>query len=148
MIAKSLTEKSWILVSKVSGMEGILINNDNWVYMSKEARYVFRSLDEVKTKLGKITFETVDRHIKTSKLIEINGYTVRHEAVTVVNTDPPLYKAGSTQYNAGYYVVKYSKWSIINCPKSKILSDYDHRGPFKTRLESLTTANMLNKNDE
>ena len=141
-----LTANSW-LIRAGSGASGLLFKTDaEYLFMSPSSRLTFEDLKAVEKKFGKLDTEN---RVEEEEVANIRGYPVKHQGITVVSEDPAHYTTGGKViFAAGYWGLKFTNgWTQAFCPKVRTLSDYDHVGPFKNKLEMLNHLSNLNTAD-
>lgn len=141
-----LTSNSWLMRAG-SQSSGLLFKTlTNYLYMSPTARLEFADMDAVAKKFGKIKLEDLKAEEEISS---IRGYPVKHQGITIVSEEPPLYtKGGQTVFAAGYWGLKFTTgWTQAYCPKQETCTKYESIGPFRNRLEMLNSLTTLNSAD-
>ena len=100
-----LTNNSWILRAGVDDSGLLFKNSEGYLFLNTTKRIVFKSMDEINKRFGKLQEEIRDN--KDTKLSSIAGFPVRHDNITVVSEDPALYTKGTDLvFAAGYWCIK------------------------------------------
>jgi hypothetical protein len=115
------------------------------ISMGKLGKSKFADVKDLEKFLGsKVDIEKPDEEL-TEELAVINGYPAKHSGTVASETelDLPVYKRGKTEHSAGYYGVKFSHgWVTSYCPKLTTLTENEHCGPFRTKLEMLNAISQ------
>jgi hypothetical protein len=139
-----LTNNSWIIRAGVDDSGLLFKKLEGYLFLSATKRIEFNSMNDVSKRFGKLQEEI--RENKDTQLSIISGFPVRHDNITVISEDPPLYTKGTDLiFAAGYWCEKCATgWNLSFCPKQKTTQKPDVIGPFKNRLEAMNKMNSLN----
>lgn len=141
-----LSPNSWF-IRQASGAAGLLFKQvDGYLFMSPSSRREFADFAAVETVVGKLVLES---RVDEEEVSNIAGFPVKHQGITVVGEDPPLYNVGGkVVFAAGYWGLKFTNgWTQAYCPKKDTTEAYESVGPFKNRLEMLNHLSTLNTAD-
>jgi hypothetical protein len=147
---KPLGDQCWLLTGDGDRI-GLVnkINGEINVIGRLEPKH-YADLAALETRLGgRLEIEAMTVNIREPELGNIDGYPVKHNTFFDSSMDPvPNYARtakGRDRYAAGYYALRFPQgWTNSFCPRLNTLGDYEHAGPFKTKLEMqhyITTKN-------
>lgn len=145
-----LKNKFWILEKNGVKIASLQQAEDGITLMMPSVREKFKSKKELHKKY-KIVFEDKkEKQVKT-ETYNIDGYICKTKPYNqMYDLKKKLHiftktKKSKSYFCAGYYIIKFDKWSTSICPKLLTLSRYDYVGPFKTEIEM---EGILKKHNE
>jgi hypothetical protein len=148
--AQPLTDQSWILTDP-QGRLGILsYSNDVYKLLASGNSQEFANLDQLQTSQGwSVTF--VVKSAEAEKTVcEIDHLPIKHPDPQNIQREPVIsyskQATSSVRFAAGYWGLKFLAWQGSFCPKLQTLDEYEHVGPFQTKLEMNTI--LAKKNNE
>lgn len=148
--AQPLTDQSWILTEWGNRVGLLSQSAGNYRLITRENVEAFISLEDLsKTKNWAIEF------VKTEEAEEagdqmISHLPIKHKQAFDTEMEPTIsytkQEGSSVRFAAGYWGLRFSHaWTAAFCPKMATLSEYDHVGPFSTKLELNTVLAQKNK---
>jgi hypothetical protein len=148
------TPESWILQEWGNRLGVLTCEHDSWHLISTELMCTNVSLEHIQQQLkAELEFHALESEedSESDQVVEnIQGLPVKH--MTVVNVlDQPRVSytrtvKGVTRYAAGYWAIHFNTgWSGSLCPKCATLDQYEHKGPFTSKLEMNTIVNKLRR---
>lgn len=148
--AHPLTDQSWIL-SEWGNRVGLLSHSDDsYRVISRENVEVFGSIEELNSaRHWTIEFVQVQEQQEESEQM-IAHLPIKHkQSFDIIEQGTITYtkqEGSSVRFAAGYWGLRFSHaWTAAFCPKVNTLSEYDHVGPFSTKLELNTVLAQRNK---
>jgi hypothetical protein len=147
--ATQLTEGSWMASEWGQRVAVISCTADGYSVLSSNGNQLFSNLDQLEKTLGwTVTFEqpkTRDVHAVT-----IGHLPVKHSTALEIQTEPVAsyvkQEGSQVRYAAGYWGLKFTHaWTASFCPKLSTLGEYEHVGPFGTKLEMNTILAQRNR---
>ncbi len=139
--ATRLTEKSWLLMRKRTRCGLMRKEGESYSIMGGTLSGKYENLETLENQTGE-KFNFVEPKVKEDKdPIFLEGYPVKVDEVFIVETENeyPTYTKieGSLDiYAAGYWCINFNgNWHPHYCPRIKTLSENEHIGPLKTKLE-------------
>ena len=146
-----IKDKFWIVERDGDKIGTISVNDERFMFSSKEGVRFFDNKRQLERKLGKTVFE-VDDTIKVSLDKTVHGFpssTVPYNAMYDVKKSLPLFTKSAKSkslYCAGYYIIRFEKgWVKSFCPKLITVERYETRGPFKQELEMRQELSRVSK---
>lgn len=149
--ATSVQDQTWI-VSHQGERLGVLSAHTNGAYefLGKGVHVHVASIQELESELG-ATIVWVMKPDTTDavKTTQVHNLPIKHDAAQDVLMTPYVsYKktlTSDTRFAAGYWILKFSTgWSGSLSPKCDTLSEYEHQGPFQSKLEMNTILAQRN----
>lgn len=148
--AMPLTDQSWILLEWGNRL-GLLSNSGSAVKLITSASSEqFDSVDSMcAVKQWTIKFEKpAEKEEKETQ--KINHLPIKHSEAHDVELTPLISYAkqqgSSVRFAAGYWALRFSHaWTAAFCPKLTTLQEYDHVGPFSSKLELNTILAQKNR---
>lgn len=151
LILRALTPSSWLLIENGERMGLVSQSNEELVVIGKKLPGKYASLKDLESKAGsKLTIEQMAEPEPEKEQGAVEGYPIKHAEWHNVMLDPvPSYTRTSksnNRYGAGYYALKFGHgWTAALCPKLATLAEYEHIGPFRTKLEMQHQISAKNK---
>jgi len=151
MKAKTIIEnKFWILEEEDGNKIGTVSVRDNIVTATiNNNKQSFSNLTELTERYNINFIKNADP--TTSHDMEVYGYPTAHlphNALWHVTNKLPIYTKtikSSNYHCAGYYIIKFKHgWVKGYCPKLITLQRYDHRGPYKSKIEMMEQLRLHN----
>lgn len=146
-----IKDKFWIVERDGDKIGTISVNDERFMFSSKDGVRFFDNKRQLERKLGKTVFETDDT-IKVSVEKVVHGFpssTVPYNAMYDVKKGLPLFTKSAKSkslYCAGYYIIRFEKgWVKSFCPKLITAERYETRGPFTTELEMRQELSRVSK---
>jgi len=137
-----LDGKFWILEDKGVRIGTLTLDEDQYMFSSKDETKFFDSEKSLKKTLGDITWNKKNK-IFDDITYEVHGYATSYKPYNpmfdVKHKIPLFTKSPKSKsiYCAGYYVIRFDKgWVKSFCPKLVTLEQNQYRGPYKTELEA------------
>ena len=152
--AKQIVEnKFWILETDEGNKVGTLsVKNNKVNIVIGDKTESFDNMDELADKHGVVFVKRMRETTKQDTDNEVYGFTTStqpHNALWNVQMKLPIYTktSKSNSYHcAGFYIIQFSTgWVKSYCPKLITLQRYNHKGPFKTKLEMLEQLRLSNE---
>lgn len=130
---------------------GLLTRNDNsFRLISPESQENFSTIDELcSQKKWKISFaEPEVKEVESETMIE--HLPIKHSAAHDIVLENVIsyakQKGSAVRFAAGYWGLRFSHaWTAAFCPKLQTLEEYDHVGPFASKLELNTVLAQKNR---
>ena len=148
--ATNLSDQSWLLTEWGNRL-GLLSNTgDGFKLIVKGYATLYSSIEQLCEK-EKWTIEWVKTaEPEQQEEIFLSHLPIKHSEANDVEMGPPVSyskQAGSSvRFAAGYWGLRFSHaWTAAFCPKTSTLSEYEHVGPFSTKLELNTILAQKNK---
>lgn len=155
LLAKTiLKNKFWIVedatANKVATIQAV--EDGTYVYVDKQStRQKYPSI-KLLTAQHNVTFDKSKKQkSNVNDNQEIYGYPISqkpHNVYWDVKHKFAVFtknKKSKSFFCAGYYTIKFNHgWVKAYCPKLITLNRYPFKGPFKTKLESLEQARLMN----
>jgi hypothetical protein len=149
--ATNVQDQTWIL-SEAGARLGILSEQPDHTYqfLGKGGTQTFQDLHMLEQHLGgKIHWVPKSEPTDAAKTTQVNHLPIKHDsAVDVQETPYVSYKkviTSDTRFAAGYWILKFSTgWSGSLSPKCDTLAEYEHQGPFQSKLEMNTILAQRN----
>jgi hypothetical protein len=148
--ATPLTPTSWILTEWGNRIGVLSCENAVWCVLGKALRAEAPSLEllcsaqswSIKFQDNKETDEKPQDRIGSLPVRHPNPQNIDEKGrVTYTKT-----ANGKSRHAAGYWAIRFvNGWSGSLCPKAATLDEYEHLGPFTTKLELNTVLNKQNK---
>lgn len=148
--ALPITDQSWIL-NDSQGRLGILSHTAGcYKLLAAGHAQEFDSIVSLERDLQwSVTFAKKPQQ-EEKTLSQIDHLPIKHVDPQNIQKDPVIsYTKQATsniRFAAGYWGLKFNAWQGSFCPKLATLSEYDHVGPFSTKLEMNTI--LATKNNE
>jgi len=148
---KPIGDTSWLLIADGDRL-GLVNDHDGMItVIGKITPKSFANIAELELHLGGQL--VVEEHTGLTKELvsgEISGFPIKHKSYANVSLEPfPSYtKTEKTKelYAAGYWALKFQQgWTHAFCPRLATLAEYDHIGPYTTKLEMLHQISQKNK---
>jgi hypothetical protein len=146
-----IKDKFWIVERDGNKIGTISVNDERFMFSSKEGVRFFDNRKQVERKLGKSIFE-VDTAVEVSVEKAVHGFpssTVPYNAMYDVKKGLPLFTKSAKSkslYCAGYYIIQFDKgWVKSFCPKLITIERYPIKGPFVLELEMRQELSRVNK---
>jgi len=148
--------KEWLITDNHKKLASISKGKKGYSVLRKGQSVSFKSLAELKEKLGIALFEESIKKVKpqTDENLVIYDFPCSnkpYEPVYDVKKKLPLFAKSlksKSQYCAGYYIIKFRKgWVKSFCPKLITLERYPYYGPFKTENDMKSQLNKINKHE-
>jgi hypothetical protein len=122
-----------------------------WRLITKTHTAVFDSIQLLEAdQHWRVEFEQASTPtVKTPTVI--GGLPVKHENPENIELEPTAsytkIKSSTVRFAAGYWAIKFNAWAGSLCPKQQTLGEYEHVGPFSSKLELNTILAKLNSQD-
>lgn len=147
---KPLSNCSWILSADGERQALVSQQSDGKVRLLGKVSGLYENMNHFKNKYPKLAIEPPYESETETEQGKIEGYPVKHATWYNIVKDPlPSYtrsESSQIRYAAGYYVLKFPNgWSGSFCPKLTTLGEYDHIGPFTTKIEMQLQISSKNK---
>ena len=155
LLAKTiLKNKFWIVEDSTNNKVATIqaVEDGTYVYVDRQStRQKYPSI-KVLTAQHNVVFDKVKKQKTTiTDNQEIYGYPISQKPHNVYWDVVHKFavftknKKSKSFFCAGYYTIKFNHgWVKAYCPKLITLNRYPFKGPFKTKLESLEQARLLN----
>jgi hypothetical protein len=144
-----ITANSWVANANGTPVGFIYKGDDDYIYMTPEAKTSFAKMSDIKEFLGGRVKEQISEAKEDGDILDhIEGFPIKHTNVsTMSGGDRPVYVRGKqVQHVAGFWTIKFSKrWVPSFCPLLKTVEQYQSAGPFKSRLEMMNNLSALNR---
>lgn len=148
--AQCITDQSWILDDPQGRLGLLSLSQDTYKLLAAGNSQEFSSLDLLEQQLNwSITF--VSRPQPAESLnSQIDHLPIKHTDFHNVQKLPVISYTkqanSNVRFAAGFWGLKFNAWQGSFCPKLATLSEYEHVGPFSTKLEMNTI--LAKKNNE
>jgi len=139
-----VTDKLWI-IEKNGEKVGTLQKQENnkFMFCNHGASVWFSKQDELNQFFGNDFFLFNDKlNIKPSTIYECNGFltkSIAYNAMYDIRKKLSLYtkQPHSTCFHcAGWFLVKFKNWVILDCPKLVTVEKYESHGPFYSKKDA------------
>jgi hypothetical protein len=120
-----------------------------FVVLSPGGNHTFLDLASLEKSLGwSVSFDQPKTKVVNS--VMIGHLPVKHEAAFDIQLEPLAtyvkQEGSSVRYAAGYWGLRFThSWTGAFCPKISTLAEYDHVGPFASKLELNTILAQRNR---
>jgi hypothetical protein len=148
--AQKITDQSWI-VSEFGNRIGLLsLTGTSVKLITPQGHKEYTDLDDL-LKAHKWYLDYVEHKEKEEQPHQnILHLPVKHQELFNVEHAPLISYCkqanSSVRFAAGYWGLRFSHaWTAAFCPKLVTLSEYDHVGPFSTKLELNTILAQKNR---
>lgn len=149
--ATNVQDQSWIIRHQGERL-GLLNTHVDGAYqfLGKGVHIKVNTIDELESALdASIVWVTKADASDVTKTTHVHNLPIKHDAALDVQMKPYVsYKktqTGDTRFAAGYWILKFSTgWSGSLSPKCDTLSEYEHQGPFSSKLEMNTILAQRN----
>lgn len=145
-----LNGKFWILEDKGVRIGTLTLDQDQYMFSSKNETKFFDSEKSLKKTLGDITWNNKNR-VFDEITYEVYGYPTSYKPYNPmynVKKKIPLFTKSpksKSVYCAGYYIIKFNvNWLKSFCPKLITLENNNYQGPFRTELEAKQALSKAN----
>lgn len=149
--ATNVQDQTWIISSQGERLGLLSVNaNGTYQFLGKGVHINVSSIQELEAELGAhIVWITKTETSDAAKTTQVHNLPIKHEsAVDVQQTPYVSYKktpSSDTRFAAGYWILKFSTgWSGSLSPKCDTLAEYEHQGPFQSKLEMNTILAQRN----
>jgi hypothetical protein len=151
-----IPNKEWLITDNHKKVGSISKEKKGYSFLRRGQSVAFKSLAEIKEKLGIALFEESVKKIRPQQVENLVIYDFPcsnkpYEPMYDVKKKLPLFAKSSkskSQYCAGYYIIKFRKgWVKSFCPKLITLERYPYYGPFKTENDMKSQLNKINKHE-
>jgi hypothetical protein len=148
--ATNLSDQSWLLTEWGNRL-GLLSNRGDGFKLIVKGKITQYSSLELLCAQEKWTIEWVKpAEPEPEQEVFLSHLPIKHLEAHDVEMGPPITyskQAGSSvRFAAGYWGLRFSHaWTAAFCPKTATLGEYDHVGPFSTKLELNTVLAQKNK---
>lgn len=146
-----IKDKFWIVERDGDKIGTISVNDERFMFSSKDGVRFFDNKRQIERKLGQTVFE-VDENVKVTVEKVVHGFpasTVPYNSMYDVKKGLPLFTKSAKSkslYCAGYYIIRFEKgWVKSFCPKLITVERYDTRGPFTTEIEMRQELSRVGK---
>ena len=139
MIAKRLTENSWITQGELGNYISLVFKRDGFYISSHNLEKIYSSLKEIAQEFKEKLIEKTIQEEKTKT--ELGGFPVRHQEIfDPKNIDTiPTYKTkadSNIRFVAGWWVVyAEGKYRVSCCPKESTINEHCS-GPFVDKFNA------------
>lgn len=146
-----IKDKFWIVEQDGNKIGTISVNDERFMFSSKDGVRFFDNKKQLERKLGTTVFErNTDAEATVEKVVHgFPSSAVPYNAVYDVKKGLPLFTKSAKSkslYCAGYYIIRFDKgWVKSFCPKLITVERYETRGPFKQELEMRQELSRVNK---
>lgn len=137
-----LKDKFWIVEDKGERLGTLSLNDETFLFNTKEGTQVFNTLNNLKKHYNIDIIFSSKENDTTVTDVEVYGYPTSCTPYNVmydVKKKLPLFTKSTKSkslYCAGYYIIKFDKgWVKSFCPKLITVERYQTEGPFKTEIE-------------
>lgn len=146
-----IKDKFWIVEKDGNRIGTIAVDDERFMFSSKDGIKYFDNRKQLERKLGKTVFErNEDAEAEVEKIV--HGFptsTTPYNAMYDCKRSLPLFTKSAKSksvYCAGYYIVRFDKgWVKSFCPKLITVERYQIKGPFKTELEMRQELSRVSK---
>lgn len=148
MIAKQLTQNSWMITSDYGNNIGLVFKREDQLISTHNQEFTYNSLEEIskefKEKLKIKEYEPI------IKITQVKGYPIKHDIVfEIEDTEYPVYKTkkdSNISFVAGYWAIPFAGGARVSLsPKLTTIKSTDCVGPFKEKLEANVAMNQMIK---
>ena len=149
--ATNVQDQTWII--SCQGERLGLLSADSqgeYQFLGKGMRKHVHTIQDLESELGgQIVWVSKAETPDTVKATHVHNLPIKHEVAVDVQMEPYVsYKktvSSDTRFAAGYWILKFSTgWSGSLSPKCHTLSEYEHQGPFQSKLEMNTILAQRN----
>lgn len=148
----SVQDQTWIVSDHGVRLGMLSVQPDQtWLWLAKGAHLKFEHISELEKLLGgKIIWEKAQKTDAKSTQTLVHNLPIKHDQALDVQTQPWISYRKNAQsdlrFAAGYWILKFSTgWSGSLSPKCTTLQEYEHQGPFQTKLEMNTILAQRNQ---
>lgn len=152
LVLHPLTDNSWLAWQGDTRRALVVQTADHLLWVTMQGSQQFSDQQQLETQLGvELLVAEAEQTVEPDKTQQqVQGLPVKHWPVFNTVTDPVVtYTKSATsavQYAAGYWAFLFAAgWTGSWCPKLQTLSDYQHIGPFSSKLEMQTAINTKNR---
>ena len=146
-----IKDKFWIVERDGNKIGTICVDDDRFMFSSKDGVKYFDNKKQLERRLGQTVFERQENaELAVEKVV--HGFatsTTPYNAMYDVKRGLPLFTKSAKSksiYCAGYYIVKFDKgWVKSFCPKLITLERYETRGPFHHEIQMRQELSNVSK---
>jgi hypothetical protein len=149
--AKPINDQSWILMEWGNRRGLLSTDGDSFSLLMQGGVSKFASIDQVEAHVGgEIVFDKpADVLAESTKTLMVAHLPVKHDAVFNTEMQPVIsytkQARSDVRFAAGYWGFLFSNgWTGSFCPKLATLAEYEHVGPFASKLEMNTILSQRN----
>jgi hypothetical protein len=135
-----IKDKFWIVERDGNKIGTISVDDERFVFSSKDGVIYFDNKKQLEGSLGRTVFERDPGAVAEVEKV-VHGYpvsTTPHNTMLNIKQGLPLFTKSpksSSLYCAGYYIIQFNKgWVKSFCPKLITLDRYPFKGPFKDTM--------------
>tara|TARA_R110000868_G_scaffold9620_6_gene47575 strand:- start:9780 stop:10256 length:477 start_codon:yes stop_codon:yes gene_type:complete len=147
-----LTDNSWLAWHGDNRQALVVQTAEQLLWVTTQGAQEFQDQEHLQKTLN-IELEVLELQETleiAQDLQKVQGFPVKHWPVFNINTEPYVtYTKSATSkvsYAAGYWAFLFAAgWTGSWCPKLQTLQDYQHIGPFTSKLEMQTAINGKNR---
>ncbi|CAB4123226.1 hypothetical protein UFOVP29_385 [uncultured Caudovirales phage] len=150
MKLREFTATSWVAALHGERQAMLAKTPTSVLWMTPDGVLEFASMELLqKTVDVKFTMDTLKTEERNTQVTMVGSWPSKHDAVFNIELAPvPTYTKTATstvRYAAGYWAFLFANgWQGSWCPKQQTLDDYQHAGPFTSKLEMQTAINQKN----
>lgn len=143
---KAITDSSWVILNSGSPFGILRKLPKGYNLLVGEEKFEFDTLADFEKMFGAL--ETVVH--QTKEVIIINGFPAmpqHRNAVAIDDTSPNYKNGGNIVFVAGFLALKFANaksWQVVNGIKQSTVDTTETVGPFKTKFEAQSEANIRN----
>lgn len=147
-----LTDNSWLAWQGDTRQALVVQTADKLLWVTAQGAREFQDQNHLEQAMN-IELEVLEPQQEQVQDLEqqiVQGFPVKHWPVFNVSTTTPITytktATSKTAYAAGYWAFLFAAgWTGSWCPKLQTLQDYQHIGPFTSKLEMQTAINAKNR---
>jgi len=144
-------DQTWILSAQGERWGLLSVHADgSYAFLGKGKHLQVPHISDLESELGvQIVWVEKVSQPDTQKQSHVHNLPIKHDQAQDVQTLPYVsYKktlSSDTRFAAGYWILKFSTgWSGSLSPKCATLTEYEHQGPFQSKLEMNTILAQRN----
>lgn len=148
--ARPINDQSWILTEWGNRRGMLSTDGVSFVLLMQGGVAQFHTLEQVENHLGgEIVFDKQEEKINNVSSLMVAHLPVKHDAVFNIEMTSVIsytkQARSEVRFAAGYWGFLFSNgWTGSFCPKLATLAEYDHVGPFASKLEMNTILSQRN----
>jgi hypothetical protein len=150
--AQPVQEKTWILSDMIQRWGVLSELDDSYVFLGKTHSGTYATLKDLEQVLGKqIHFQKPSpTTTQTVTVTHVHNLPIKHDSAHNMEMEPCVTYTktvtSGVRFAAGYWIIKFSTgWMGSLSPKLATLQEYEHVGPFSSKLEMNTMVTQKNQ---
>lgn len=150
MKLREFTGTSWVATLHGERQALLVRSATEILWMTPDGVEKYASMEALQsTQDVQFSMDKIDAQERSRDIIMVGPWPSKHDVVFNIELTPvPTYtktETSSVRYAAGYWAFLFANgWQGSWCPKQQTLTEYQHIGPFSSKLEMQTAINQKN----